>query len=59
MFKVFSILQYGFYTIIFDKQFNFVASSLKIIGYGNSDNNLEPPCMFYAQYSFAIRCTVF
>jgi hypothetical protein len=29
------------YTFIFRKQFYFIASDLKIIGYENPDNNLE------------------
>jgi hypothetical protein len=29
---------------IFCKQFNFVVSGLKIVGYWNPDNNLEPHC---------------
>jgi hypothetical protein len=33
---------------IFRKQFYFVVSGLKIIGYGNPDNNLESPCISIA-----------
>jgi hypothetical protein len=50
MLKLFSILHYWFYKYnflsyasIFEEQFYFVVSSLKIIGYGKIDNNLESP----------------
>jgi hypothetical protein len=32
-------------TLIFHKQFYFVVSGLKIIGYGNPDCNVESPCI--------------
>jgi hypothetical protein len=33
------------YTFIFRKQFYFVVSGLEIIGHGNTDSNLESPCI--------------
>jgi hypothetical protein len=38
------------YTFIFHKEFCFVFFRLKIIGYGNPDNNLETLCI-YGSYS--------
>jgi hypothetical protein len=55
MLKLFSIPQCRFYkqqnffsyTFIFRKQFYFVPSGLKIVRHGNTNNNLESPCVFF------------
>jgi hypothetical protein len=42
-----SILQNIF---VFHKQFYFIVSGLKIIGWGNPDNNLDSLCIFFLKH---------